>query len=538
MIRRNLIILIVLGLIVVFASMIALVFLNNQSQALLNKNVSASLSENEINALHIQTKRIQQEVLSIVLLEYVLEELPTEEAREATEEINSERVELDESLSVAKTLINTTKRPQSIGESEYQAWVAINNQFVDTVEAYFGSDSNGQDATVVIEFKESLEELEDVLLEQEQALSEQIIKNIQADQQVISDYNRLSRYTVMIAIPLVSLISITFVWAAQTNIFETLTTLQQVAQKIAQGDFKSRVPIKNIDELGLVSQTFNEMADQLEQRTQGLIELNQTLEARIEERTHDLMITNRQLEEANTIKNQFLATMSHELRTPMNAVLGYAGLLLMGLMGELTAKQQEMIQNIQQSGEHLLSLINDVLSITRIEAGKVELFYLPISIVDLVKDCERFGSILAQRKGIRFETSVDDSMPIVLYGDRERLIQIMNNLTSNAIKFTEKGEVRVNIRRASSTTYQIVVTDTGIGIPPEAHEYIFESFRQVDGSSTRSYGGTGLGLSIVKRLVEAMQGQINLTSQVGVGSSFVVTLPLHTEANGIIQARN
>ena len=126
-------------------------------------------------------------------------------------------------------------------------------------------------------------------------------------------------------------------------------------------------------------------------------------------------------------------------------------------------------------------------------------------------------------------------MPRMVYGDKERLIQIMNNLTSNAIKFTEKGQVTVSIRSSEPTSYQIIVADTGIGIPSEAHEYIFESFRQVDSSTTRSYGGTGLGLSIVKRLIEAMQGTITLTSEVGVGTTFIVTLPLHTEPSHLNQ---
>ena len=535
MIRRNLVIIMTLGISISFGNILGLLFLHGQSLSRFGETLEELVIANQIHELHVQTKVIQQEALSVLMLEHLLEELPAEQLNDTLEEIESERAELTDSLQETQALLASLSRPRSLREEEYQTWLESNTEFINLVDAYFSEATVDSTAIGVIEFKEALEIREGDLAEQENIITDRNLAYIENHRTVLARYNRTALIAAVIVVPLITILAVAFVWVIQTSFFQTLIALQKAATKIAQGDFKTRVPIKHIDELGLVSQAFNEMANQLEERTQSLINLNQTLEARIQERTKDLMETNEQLAEANKIKNQFLATMSHELRTPMNAVLGYAGLLLMGLMGELTAKQQEMVQNIQQSGEHLLGLINDVLNITRIEAGKVELFYSPIPLSDLIKDCRRFGSILADRKEIKFDASVDPSMPRMVYGDKERLIQIMNNLTSNAIKFTEKGQVTVSIRSSEPTSYQIIVADTGIGIPSEAHEYIFESFRQVDSSTTRSYGGTGLGLSIVKRLIEAMQGTITLTSEVGVGTTFIVTLPLHTEPSHLNQ---
>lgn len=249
----------------------------------------------------------------------------------------------------------------------------------------------------------------------------------------------------------------------------------------------------------------------------------------LQERTEQLAKTNQELEYANSLKSQFLATMSHELRTPMNSILGFTSLLLMGIRGELTDSVKDALNRIEASGKHLLQLINDILDIAKIESGRLELVEQPFDLRDLVDAWSQRLKVLADNKGLEFKTQVDPTMPNLVLGDQERLTQIANNLLSNAIKFTDNGQVMLKIQ-PNSTHWMLQVTDTGKGIPTEAQEYIFDEFRQVDGSYNRTQGGTGLGLAIVRKLAQAMGGTIQLESQLGVGSTFRVTLPLKEPA--------
>jgi signal transduction histidine kinase len=224
--------------------------------------------------------------------------------------------------------------------------------------------------------------------------------------------------------------------------------------------------------------------------------------------------------------------MSHELRTPLNSVLGYTGLLLMGIRGQIDAQARDSIQRVQASGEHLLKLINDVLDIAKIEAGRLDLVATPVNLGVLLANWRQQIGVLSAEKGLSLETSIDPTLPDCILGDAERLTQIGINLLSNAAKFTEKGTVTLDMHTNGSGQWVLKVSDTGIGIPREAQEYIFDEFRQVDGSYSRSYQGTGLGLPIVRRITEAMGGTVTIESELGEGSTFTVTLPLTPAAVG------
>lgn len=260
---------------------------------------------------------------------------------------------------------------------------------------------------------------------------------------------------------------------------------------------------------------------QLRASSHQLARTNETLQ----QRTIELDQINHELEKANRLKSEFLATMSHELRTPLNSILGYTGLLKMGIRGKTDEEGKESLKAVEASSKHLLGLINDILDIAKIEAGRMELADEPFDLNSLAHDWSSHLKVLADKKGLEFQTSIDDSLPRTLRGDKERLTQIANNLLSNAIKFTDKGQVALQIGRENGS-WTIQVTDTGKGIPPDAQEYIFDEFRQVDGNYNRSQGGTGLGLAIVRKLTQAMDGTIQLNSKLGQGSTFLVKLPL------------
>jgi signal transduction histidine kinase len=232
----------------------------------------------------------------------------------------------------------------------------------------------------------------------------------------------------------------------------------------------------------------------------------------------------RELEAASRHKSEFLANMSHELRTPLNAVLGYAELIQDGIYGEVPAKMADVLERIQQNGRHLLGLINDVLDLSKIEAGQLTLSPADYSLRELVLDVASATEALAAEKRLALEGDVPPDLPRGR-GDERRITQVLMNLVSNAIKFTERGSVRI---RASveDGSFVVAVTDTGVGIAPEDQARIFEEFQQVDTSSTRKKGGTGLGLAIARRIVELHGGRIWVESIPGQGSTFAFTLPL------------
>ena len=227
-------------------------------------------------------------------------------------------------------------------------------------------------------------------------------------------------------------------------------------------------------------------------------------------------------EAAVQARSQFLANMSHEVRTPMNGVIGMTSLLL---DTPLTGQQRDYVDTIRISGESLLTIINDILDFSKIEAGRVELEAHPFDVEQCVVESLELLAGQAHGKGLELSMYVDPGVPAEVIGDATRLRQVLVNLVGNGVKFTERGEVFVHVRaigRASDDGVELLVSvrDTGIGIPADRQDALFNAFTQVDASTTRRYGGTGLGLSISKQLVELMGGQLSVTSEVGVGTTF------------------
>jgi PAS domain S-box-containing protein len=264
---------------------------------------------------------------------------------------------------------------------------------------------------------------------------------------------------------------------------------------------------------------------------EALKQLNADLENRIREATADLAEQNARLqwqsqevERANKLKSEFLASMSHELRTPINALIGYTALLLDGVLGEITAKQRDALTRGRAAAEHLLALINDILDLAKIEAGKMPLHVTEVTIRDIVLEVGQQIEPMVRKKALEFNTEVSSDTPSLLT-DRTKVKQVLLNLLSNAVKFTTKGSVTIRACKVAAGV-QIDVIDTGIGIRPDDLQAIWEDFRQVDQSRTREFGGTGLGLSITRKLLDRLGGTVSVKSTYGEGSTFSVTLPL------------
>jgi signal transduction histidine kinase/CheY-like chemotaxis protein/CHASE3 domain sensor protein len=267
---------------------------------------------------------------------------------------------------------------------------------------------------------------------------------------------------------------------------------------------------------------------ELEQTNSQLEEQAQALEGQRDELSRaaaSLQLKARELEQASQYKSDFLANMSHELRTPLNSLLILSKLLGDNADGNLSAEQVKFARTIESSGNDLLTLINDILDLSKIEAGHVEIQATQVSTERLASDLRKMFEPLAQQRGLELDIALADDAPRSIETDRQRLEQVLKNLLSNAIKFTERGSVTLSISSKDDDQIEFAVADTGIGIAPEQRDAIFDAFRQADGTINRKFGGTGLGLSISRELVRLLGGTIRVTSEEGKGSTFIVDVP-------------
>jgi signal transduction histidine kinase/DNA-binding response OmpR family regulator len=324
-----------------------------------------------------------------------------------------------------------------------------------------------------------------------------------------------------------------------------INQLVDATKAISSGDLSTEIPVHSEDEVGLLAASFNQMAralrrniDEKDRYANELRQLNVELEDKVKERTRELEVANQELQQANLkikeadrLKSEFLANMSHELRTPMNAIIGFTRLVRRKAANVLPARQSENLEKVEMSANQLLALINDILDLSKIEAGKMSVNIMPFDLQSLVSACFATVEPMVKAGRVSLIKQLPESLPVLL-SDQDKLKQIIINLLSNALKFTEKGEVKVTAALENGSL-KIAVSDTGIGIPSDAMQYIFDEFRQVDGSSTRKHGGTGLGLSITKKLTELLGGTIDVSSIEGEGSTFTVTLPLRKKLDEI-----
>jgi signal transduction histidine kinase/CheY-like chemotaxis protein len=299
-----------------------------------------------------------------------------------------------------------------------------------------------------------------------------------------------------------------------THIIKNLQILVKSTEKISTGDFDSQIEIASVDEFSLLAKSFNSMALSLKESTD-------------------------KMESAVKIKTDFLANMSHEIRTPMNGVLGMLTLLEDTKLDE---EQTEYLESIRLCGDGLLVVINDILDISKLEAGRLQIELLPFDFRKTVNECCYLLDVQASNKGLNIRTRVDHDIPSTLIGDKLRIRQILLNIINNSIKFTEKGTIdlliKVKSQEADNYVLSFTIVDQGIGISVEEQQKLFKPFSQVDNSITRKYGGTGLGLIICAQLIKQMKGKISVESKKGKGTKVTFTLPLIKSENTIIHRVN
>ena len=344
------------------------------------------------------------------------------------------------------------------------------------------------------------------------------------------------------------IVSAVVLYGFSLRITNPIKQLTQQAQKIAAGELQQQIAVRSRDEIGSLAAAFNFMTGSLrvsmnekERALSELAELNRTLEDRIRQRTveleergvalerslREIEEKSRQLAAASRHKSDFLANVSHELRTPMNAILGFNEMILDQVYGDISDELRRPLSDIQQSGRHLLRLISDVLDLSKIEAGRMDLVLGEYSVLDTVTAVRVSLASLAVEKGLEFMVSVPADMPLA-YGDGRRVTQCLLNLAGNALKFTRQGRVEITVDLLNEML-RFRVSDTGIGISREQMDKLFTEFQQADATIAREFGGTGLGLSITRKFVEMHGGRVWAESEIGQGSTFFFSIPLRVK---------
>jgi signal transduction histidine kinase len=408
----------------------------------------------------------------------------------ALRQINQFGYDLDRVSFVAKdevALLNQVRE-------EYARFIAVVSHVIDLIR-------NGR-AAEAQQSELALGPLADKL----ERLTNQLVNRAEADMVAGIDASRqtYARSQMLVAAVALASFVLTLVLghAISRSVIEPVRIIHDGLNRIAAGDFNQRIEVPNRDELGELAAHVNSTCEELRQLY-------------------------RSLEEASRHKSQFLANMSHELRTPLNAILGFSELLLEGIYGDPPDKMRLAAERIQRNGRHLLGLINDVLDLSKIEAGQLRLSLADYSVEELVSGVYTSLESLAAEKNLGLRIAVPAGLPPAR-GDERRLAQALFNLVGNAIKFTDVGEVRIEVV-VKDDSYRFSVHDTGPGIDEADQTKIFQEFQQVDNSITKTKGGAGLGLAIVKRIVEMHGGRIWIESRLGYGATFSFLVPARLE---------
>ena len=461
-----------------------------------------------------------------------------------------------------------------LANHEPRAQVQWHEQFLTLQQLLAETDADGGDEAVLARLQESLvqahETFEEIYATHERSdsaevdvavaheyelrltsrllvlMQSMVTDTVTLERHAVDDARSAQQLTIIVVMAVSGLGVLVMVFiGVSTNrtIIAPLQTLQQSAARVGRGNLDVRSGIESHDEVGEFASSFDNMVHSLQQSyvmleaenaerrraERQLSEYRDHLEQTVQDRTSELMVVNEDLQRATRAKDDFLASMSHELRTPLNSVIGFTDLMLKGRTGDLNEEQRRQIRMVNDAGQQLLSLVNEVLELSRIDAGVLSIIDAPFDPTEAVGRLVEMMTPVAAGKGLHLGWGATDDAPHRIVSDRGRLDQILLNLIGNAIKFTREGDIDVSVRSEGADAIAFTVRDSGIGIAPEDFDAIFEHFHQVQ-TGPAGEAGAGLGLSISRRLAEALGGTLSVESEVGVGSAFTLILPLEPPA--------
>ncbi len=318
------------------------------------------------------------------------------------------------------------------------------------------------------------------------------------------------------------LLAILVGWLMSRKISKPISLLADASEKVAQGDLHTLVNVKSSNEIGVLASSFNQMVVSLRKSRNELKQWGKEMEKRVEKRTEELEHVNLKLQELDRLKSMFIASMSHELRTPLNSIIGFTGIILQGMSGEINSEQEKQLTLVKNSASHLLNLINDIIDISKIEAGKVEIVIEEFDLSVLAQEIKDSFTVAVDKKGL--ELSLHTPPTLIIKNDERRTKQILVNFISNAIKFTDRGGIEIKLVKKDKTA-EISVRDTGLGVKKEDMDKLFKDFSRIP-IKDRTIEGTGLGLYLSKKIADLLGGEIKAESEFEKGSVFTLTLPL------------
>lgn len=330
------------------------------------------------------------------------------------------------------------------------------------------------------------------------------------------------RNTIFMAIIISVLSAILAGWLMSKIITKPIGLLANASEKVAQGDLDTLVNVKSSNEIGVLASSFNQMVVSLRKSRNELEQWGKEMEKRVEKRTDELEHANLKLQELDHLKSLFIASMSHELRTPLNSIIGFTGIILQGMSGDINEEQGKQLTLVKNSANHLLALINDIIDISKIEAGKVKITIEEFDLSVLAQEIMDSFAVVVDKKGL--ELSLTTPITLIIKSDKRRTEQVLVNFVSNAVKFTDRGEIEIKIVKKDKMV-EMSVTDSGIGIKKENMNKLFQTFSRIP-TKDRTIEGTGLGLYLSKKIIDLLGGKIKAESEFGKGSIFTLALPL------------
>ncbi len=330
------------------------------------------------------------------------------------------------------------------------------------------------------------------------------------------------RNTIFIAIIISVLSAILAGWLMSKIITKPIGLLANASEKVTQGDLHTLVNVKSSNEIGVLISSFNQMVVSLRKSRNELKQWGKEMEKKVEKRTEELKHANLKLQELDRLKSMFIASMSHELRTPLNSIIGFTGIILQGMSGDINEEQGKQLSLVKNSANHLLALINDIIDISKIEAGKVEIAIEEFDLSVLAQEIMDSFAVVVDKKGL--ELSLTTPPTLIIKSDKRRTEQVLVNFVSNAVKFTNRGEIEIKIVKKDKMV-EMSVRDNGIGIKKENMNKLFKTFSRIP-IKDRTIEGTGLGLYLSKKIANLLDGDIRAESEFGKGSVFTLTLPI------------